>query len=121
MLKFLHVIGCMAVLMGPSCIDLSDENILPVGTPFVLQGTATVISTDGGPCAVWIGENGVTYHLFQDPLLDNDLFDQVTTSGTTSRLVIATRRDLEVSCQLETEGTIVEVDEILEVLGGSSP
>ncbi len=102
------------MLSWTACVDIpiTADNLLPVGTPFVVQGTATVVDNDGA-CLVWIGENGVTYHLFQGPLLDNDLFDQITTPGVTSRLVLVTRSDLEVTCQM---GTIVEVREVLEIL-----
>ncbi len=93
------------------CLDLS--NALPVGTPFVARGTTVVIEVAGEPCRVWIAENGVTYHLFQDPLLSNEVFDQIMTPGTTARLVLTTRADLAVSCQV---GTIVEVQESLEIV-----
>jgi hypothetical protein len=53
------------------------------------------------------------YHLFQDPLLDNDTFDRVTEPGTSSRLVLAARSDLELACQL---GTIAQVMDILEIM-----
>jgi hypothetical protein len=76
-----------------------------------MKGTMTVINR-GGPCAIWVGDNGVQYHLFQDPLLENELYDRVTTPGTVSRLVLATRADLEVVCQI---GTIVQVRDVLEV------
>ncbi len=99
------------VLTTSGCIDLSDQNFLPVGTPFTVSGVASVADNDG-PCLVWLGDNGVTYHLFQDPLLDNDQFDQITSSGTRSRLVLVTRSDLEVQCEI---GTIVEVEEVLEI------
>ena len=101
-----------AGLLTAGCIDLSGATLLPVGTPFVVTGTATVIDT-GEPCLVWLGDNGVTYHLFQDPLLQNESFDVITEPGTTSRLVVVTRTDLEVGCET---GTIVEVQEVLEIV-----
>ena len=98
-----------------SCVDLGEaqQALLPGGAPFVVRGTATIVEVSGAPCLVWIGENGVTYHLFQDPLLDNESFDRITTPDTTSRLVIATRSDLVVACQV---GTVVEVQEVLEII-----
>lgn len=107
-----YVIG--VAILATGCIDLAEtqQSLLPTGTPFVVSGVATVINLEG-PCPVWIGDNGVTYHLFQDPLLDSDSFDLVNSSGVRSRLVIATRSDLVVACQA---GTIVEVQEVLEIL-----
>lgn len=100
----LVVSGC--VLDVPRASDL-----LPVGTPFVVKGTAAVVDNNG-PCLVWYGNNGVTYHLFQDPSVDNQAFDRVTTPGVTSRLELAVRTDLEVACRM---GTIAEVVDILEI------
>jgi len=103
----------LTVLAFGGCIDLPEDlTLLPTGTPFVVTGTAAIVDNEG-PCPVWIAENGVTYHLFQDPLLENELFDSVTTPGTTSRLVVATRADLDVTCQI---GTIVQVQDVLEIL-----
>jgi hypothetical protein len=102
----------MSVTALSSCVQFPDAgSLLPVGTPFVVKGTATVLSAEG-PCPAWIGTNGVTYHLFQNPLLENEVFDQVVQPGVTSRLVLATRSDLELACQV---GTLVEVREVLEI------
>jgi hypothetical protein len=96
------------------CIDLPDTSqLLPVGTPFVVRGTMTVVERQG-PCLVWIGENGVQYHLFQSPLLANEAFDRINTPGVISRLVVATRSDLVFGCQI---GTVVEVRDVLEIAG----
>lgn len=94
-------------------LDLGSDTLFPVGTSFVVRGTADRIDTAQGSCLVFLGENGVTYHLFQSPRIDNDEFDLVTTPGVTSRLEIATRSDLIVDCQV---GTIVEVQNILEIV-----
>ena len=102
----------MALLAAAGCIEVSLDGLLPAGSPFVVRGTATILDNDG-PCPAWIGENGVTYHLFQDPFLDNATFDRITTPGTTSRLLLVTRDDLVLGCQL---GTIVEVEDVLEVV-----
>ena len=59
-----------------------------------------------GPCLVWLGDNGETFHLFQDPRIANDDFDRVTTPGVASRLELSVRTDLFVACEV---GTIVEV------------
>jgi hypothetical protein len=110
--------GCLILVLGAlalaGCIDISipvAPTLFPTGTSFVLKGTATIIDNDG-PCLVWEGENGIIYHLFQDRRVSNEDFDLVSTPGTTSRLVLATRSDLVVTCQV---GTIVEVQDILEV------
>lgn len=104
-------------LSASGCIDIhlpKDLTLIPVGTPFVMTGTAALEEgTDGEPCPVWVGENGITYHLFQDPSLDNESFDMVVAAGTTSRLVLAVRTDLTVDCQV---GTIAEVHEVLEIV-----
>ncbi|RJP42515.1 MAG: hypothetical protein C4547_00280 [Phycisphaerales bacterium] len=110
--KPLCIALCMAAVgAAAGCISLPD-NVLPVGTPFVLSGTTAVLNR-GGPCPVWEGENGVTYHLFQGIQLDNESFDRITRPGVTSRLVIATRSDLVLECRV---GTIVEVRDVLEIV-----
>jgi len=108
-------VPALAALIGAGCIDLSvpiAPTLFPTGTSFVVRGTMTVESR-GGPCLVWVGENGVRYHLFQDPRVNNEDYDSVVSPGTTSRLVLATRDDLVVDCQV---GTIVEVQDILEIV-----
>ena len=103
-----------------SCIDIGLPQIeVPVDLAlfngsgdFVLRGTAAIVNNDG-PCPVWIADNGITYHLFQAPHLDNEMFDLVTSPGTTSRLVLAVRSDLVLTCQL---GTVAEVRDVLEVV-----
>lgn len=91
------------------CLGSAAESLLPVGTPFVVNGTMTLVN---GNCLTWVGDNGIKYHLYQDPLLDSATFDQVTTPGAVSRLVIATRSDLTYPCG---KGTVVEVQQVLEV------
>ena len=94
------------------CGLLEAEELLPVGTPFVLSGTAAVVTRDGVPCRIWEGENGETYHLFQGTTLDNDAYDQVIEPGVTSRLIIVKRTDLTLDCQY---GVIAEVRDVLEI------
>jgi hypothetical protein len=113
--KTLRICCLLTLACVSGCIDLAlnaPETLLPVGTPFVVKGTAAVIDS-GGPCLIWEAENGITYHLFQDPRVDNETFDRVTTPGVTSRLEIAIRNDLEVVCQV---GRIVEVQDVLEIV-----
>ena len=98
--------GC-AEFNVPETFSLS-----PQGVDFVLSGTSTVLDT-GGPCLSWLGDNGITYHLFQSTRLANEDFDRITIPGTRSRLVLATRSDLEISCG---QGEIVEVREVLEIV-----
>jgi len=100
------VFGCSVNL------DLLPDNLVATGSPFVIRGTTAVIDSDG-PCLIWIGENGVTYHLFQDPRVDNETFDQIITPGVTSRLQIAVRDDIVLTCQI---GTIAEVQNVLEIV-----
>jgi hypothetical protein len=104
----------LAVAYGLGCtVEVSLPNsLLPVGSSFVVKGTAAIVDSNG-PCLAWIGQNGVTYHLFQDPSVDNETFDRITTPGVTSRLELRTRSDLEVSCQT---GVIVEVVDVLEIV-----
>lgn len=109
-LMLLFALSCVAGCFSISL--LGDDNALFVtGESFVLSGTAT-IQNNNGPQVVWIGENGLTYHLFQAIQLDNDSFDRITTPGTSSRLQLATRTDLEVVGQV---GTVVEVERVLEI------
>ena len=101
------VAGCVNV-------DVPEEvTLLPVGTPFVISGTAALEDVEGGPCLVWVADNGFVYHLFQDPSLENETFDRITTPGVRSRLELAARNDLDVACQI---GTIVEVQDVLEIV-----
>jgi hypothetical protein len=83
---------------------------------FVVRGTAAVVDSNG-PCRSWFGENGVTYHLSQSPRLENDLFDRVSAPGTTSRLVLMDRPDIELACAF---GRIVEVTDVLEIVEAES-
>jgi hypothetical protein len=110
-------IGLVAIYLLPmACtfnLDLGTETLFPTGTAFVLSGTADRVDTQVGGCLVWLGENGVTYHLFQNPRVDNGEFDLVTTPGVTSRLELSTRTDLVVDCQI---GTIAQVENILEIV-----
>ncbi len=107
--------GCLGAVLGlVGCVDVSipEDFALFPSSEFVLSGTATVLDRDG-PCLAWVGENGVTYHLFQATRLASEDFDRVTRPGAAARLVIATRTDLEVTCG---DGTIVEVREVLEII-----
>lgn len=100
------------IVFASGCgVNLDEADLVPRGTAFVLRGTAAVVD-NGGPCLIWRGDNGQNYHLFQHPTLANDAFDEVTTPGVTSRLVLATRTDLSLDCQ---SGTIVEVQDVLDV------
>lgn len=100
--------------LAAGCINIPGEDTLFVrGEPFILTGTADVLQRWGQPCPVWIGENGITYHLFQGPRLSNEEYDAIAAPGVTSRLEVATRSDLAVQCQV---GTIVEVQRILEIV-----
>ena len=105
-LTLILLTGCMFEFTG-------SDTLFPVGTPFVLSGTATVTTTALGSCSVWMGENGVTYYLFQDPALENELFDKITTPGVSSRLELNARFDLEVTCH---DGPVVEVLDVLEIV-----
>jgi hypothetical protein len=91
---------------------LLPDNFVSTGTSFVIKGTMTV-QDNNGPCLVWMGDNGIAYHLFQTPSVENATFDHIMTPGVTSRLQIATRDDIPVACQV---GTVVEVLNVLEVL-----
>ncbi len=97
-------------LLLPSCINTS--GLLTVGTPFTVQGTMTLGGLTGS-CLIWRGNNGESFYLYQDPLLDNSLFDQISTPGVTSRLVVATRSDLSAPCTVDK---VVQVQEVLEVI-----
>jgi len=110
------MIGAVAAACLPACFDISfpvDIRLLDNVSPFVLRGTAAVVDNDG-PCRVWYGENGIAYHLFQSRFVDSETFDRVIEPGTTARLVLAERGDLELACAF---GTIVEVQDVLEIEG----
>lgn len=106
-------LALLAAMAGCSVnLDLLPDTLVSTGTPFVVRGTAAVVDIEGA-CLIWIGENGVTYHLFQDPRVDNETFDRIITPGVTSRLQIAIRTDLVTICQI---GTIAEVRNVLEIV-----
>ncbi len=112
----LRLVRCLWLLpfLASGCVDLgaaSEGGLFPRGEPFILSGTAAVEDRDG-PCRAWLGENGVTYHLFQGARVANDEFDRVRAEGVTSRLEIAIRTDLQLDCQY---GTIAEVQRVLEI------
>ncbi len=110
LLALLGLFGAMGCTIN---LDLGTDSLFPEGSAFVISGTADVANVDGGPCNVWLGDNGVVYHLFQTPQVDNGEFDQITTPGVSSRLLLATRSDLIVDCQI---GTTVDVEDILEIV-----
>jgi len=103
--------GCIEIILPEVDVPI-DFTLLNGDAQFVVRGTAVVVESSG-PCPAWIAENGVTYHLFQSPGLDNETFDRVTAPGTTSRLVLATRGDLELACQV---GTIAQIMDVLEIV-----
>ena len=101
-------------LVGCVTVDIPEEvSLLSTGEAFVISGTAALENVEGQPCLVWVADNGLTYHLFQHPALENATFDRVTTPGVRSRLELATRNDLDVNCLI---GTIVEVQDVLEIV-----
>ena len=104
-------IGCFEIIQPDLAVPI-DLGVLGSSSQFVVRGTAAIADNDG-PCPIWVGENGATYHLFQAPHLDNETFDYVTTPGTTSRLVLAVRDDIELECQF---GTIAEIQSVLEIV-----
>ncbi len=107
----------LALVTLSACINLDvnvPDNLLGIGGgSFVISGQAGV-SSGSQSCPVWIGDNGVTYHLFQDPRVSNEAFDAITTPGTRSRLELAIRDDLELTCRV---GQTVEVENVLEIGG----
>ena len=104
----------VSLLAFPGCFDVNlfdDMSLLPTQATFVLTGTATLLDNDG-PCLAWVGENGVTYHLFQNARIENDVFDRITTPGVTSRIEITTRNDIPLEC---ATGQVAEVQRVLEI------
>lgn len=104
-----------------ACIDIGPPDVnVPIeftlfgsGNSFVVRGTAAIVNSDG-PCPVWFGENGVTYHLFQNPRLENEIFDRVSEPGATSRLVLVARNDLELVCAFGQTAEVLDVLEFVE-------
>jgi hypothetical protein len=112
-LRMLAAVLVTGVVLGGACLSIPGQDTLFVkGEPFIIGGTAAITDCEG-PRVVWYGDNGITYHLYQGTRLANDDFDRITTAGVTSRLELATRTDLDVSCRV---GTIVEVQRVLEVV-----
>lgn len=106
------VVVVAALIAGCLQFEIPGQQTLFVkGQAFVLRGTSAVVERNG-PCLVWYGDNGITYHLFQGIQVANDDYDRVITPGTTARLELAARTDLKVGCQF---GTVVEVQSILEI------
>lgn len=110
MLRLILTSACIVTLLLVQGCDASAFFV--VGTPFVVQGTMTV-SSHSGSCLIWKGDNGETYYLYQDPLLDSNTFDQITTPGVTSRLVVVTRSDLTSPCTVDE---VVQVQEVIEIV-----
>ncbi|MBK9129155.1 MAG: hypothetical protein IPM13_15335 [Phycisphaerales bacterium] len=107
--------GAVSLALLASCIsvDIPGQGTLFVrGEPFIVQGVAAV-QNRGGPCRVWIGDNGLTYELYQGLRLTNEEFDRIVQPGARSRLELATRSDLTTACGL---GTVVEVQRVLEII-----
>jgi hypothetical protein len=99
-------------LNGCISLDLDIPDLLPtLGSSFVVKGEAGVLDGDEA-CLAWFGDNGVTYHLFQDPDIPNKDFDEIIRPGTRSRLQLVPRDDLILTCAV---GSIVDVSEILEI------
>lgn len=111
----MELFGVSCVLMlAASCINVAlpeEISLLPRETSFVLRGTSAIVD-EGGPCLVWFGDNGLTYHLFQSARIDNATYDRVVTPGVTSRLEVAKRNDLHVACEM---GSILEVQNVMEI------
>ena len=118
----LTVLAALGILVG--CVDVAlpelnvpvDLTLFGDGPSFVVRGTAALADRNG-PCLSWFGESGLTYHLSQSPRLENDLFDRVSAPGTTSRLVLVERPDIELACAF---GRIVEVTDVLEIVEAES-
>ena len=87
-------------------------SLLPPGS-FVIRGQMQEPEGALESCRVFLADTGIRYHLFQEPDLDNDLFDAVTTPGAISRLEVQARPDIELTCHI---GTIVEVRDVLELI-----
>ncbi len=93
-------------------LEVLPESLIATGSPFVVSGTSILLENHG-PCPAWVADNGITYHLFQSSRVDNDLFDRITTAGVRSRLEIAVRTDLELTCRV---GPLAEVRNVLEIV-----
>lgn len=117
--KKLNGLGLVSLaVMGGAVVGCADitlpENVslINIGSPFVMKGSAVLLDDDG-PCLAWLGDDGNTYHLIQVQTMENELFDELITPGTRSRLVLAKRNDLTVACQM---GIVAEVQNVLEVI-----
>ncbi|MCA9254531.1 MAG: hypothetical protein KDA33_02790, partial [Phycisphaerales bacterium] len=99
-LVMISLAGC-SLFAAPACTLELPSFDLSSGSPFLIKGTFVRVERFGqAPCFAWEGDNGIFYHLFQDANLDDDLFDQATTVGARSRLLIQIRGDLQVTCEL---------------------
>ncbi len=113
-------VACMTIVGGGAagCFDIvlpENVSLIDIGAPYVMRGSAVLLDDDG-PCLAWLGDDGNTYHLIQVQTMENELFDELVTPGTRSRLVLATRDDLSVACQV---GNVAEVQNVLEVIGST--
>lgn len=100
--------------VGPPEVNVPlDFTLFGADSSFVVRGTAAVVDNNG-PCPVWFGDNGVTYHLFQNPRLENDVFDRVVEPGVVSRLLLVVRDDLELTCAFGRTADVIEVLEIVD-------
>ena len=101
------------ILGGCITINLPEEGVLGGGS-FVVTGVAEVVENNGS-CAIWLADDGRTFVLFQDPRLPNADFDNVTTPGTRSRLVLDLRSALGDRCREDAIAAVV--DRVLETDG----
>ncbi len=101
-----------AIVVAACTIEL--PNPIGITNPFIVKGTSEMRDVFGrGQCPVWVADTGVLYHLFQGDTVSNADFDSVVTTGVTSRLRIAVRKDLEVGCRL---GQTVVVEQVLQII-----
>jgi len=96
------IVGCTVAV--PS---IEIPKILP-DDPFAISGVA-VDSGSRSSCLEWAADSGIVYHLFQTTALDNETFDSLIVPGTRSRLVLAARSDLQVSCGVGDAVDVLEV------------
>ncbi len=95
------------------CIDLPEDSIqAALEGPYIVGGVMQV-NAETRPCSLFLEDSGVPYLLFQGTSMTNEDFDSLFQDGARMRLEINRRSSLLTACE---GGTIVEVQEILELI-----
>lgn len=118
--RMAFAIAAVLCISTSACIDLSglvagltgDTLETALTGPYIVGGVMEV-DAETRPCSLFREDSGVTYLLFQGTRMTNEDFDTLFQDGAWVRLEINRRNGLLTNCG---GGTIVEVQEVLELI-----